>query len=68
MNDDAKAILQSLLDEIEDLRAGQTVLAVAIESHPDFSRVDLAEMKRVVREKNQNTYTALRKAIDELAY
>jgi hypothetical protein len=66
VNDDAKAILQSLLAEIEDLRALQTVLLHVLRAQPQNALLDFEELKRVIREKNRPAYDELRQTIDEL--
>lgn len=66
MADSVKVILQSLLNEIEDLRAHQVVTTVVLSALPDLSTTNLSELKTAALDKNSESYDALRRTIAEL--
>jgi hypothetical protein len=66
VNEDLKAILRDLLDEVEDLRALQVVTTVSLQALPSFAQTDMEKLKNTALDKNRANYEVLRQAIAEL--
>jgi hypothetical protein len=66
MNDEIKAVLNSLLDKIEDLRAHQVLTTVRLSVANSFQVTDLDGLEAKAFEKNRAIYATLRQTISEL--